>query len=225
MKKALAIILLFSTLLLTGMSAQNFINVEHEFVQWRMPDDWKPFNEDFMPGAEYYSGEIEPGNEITDGAVFAVVTLKGFAKEIISEMKQDPKTDLQIEAENYLNGMQREYYEGVIDESGRTIWFTLSFFPSEEDHEEFMVFGIASGPNMNKDRAILNHIISSVDVQAQSIKKDNTPLKTASIKLLNSDNGIYSPGASIEFEYQVDESLLKSSPWIGIIPSDIPHGE
>ena len=225
MKKALAIILLFSTLLLTGMSAQNFINVEHEFVQWRMPDDWKPFQEDFMPGAEYYSGEIEPGNEMSDGAVFAVVTVKGFAKEIISEMKQDPQTNLQIEANNYLNGMEREYYEGLIDERERTTWFTLSFFPAEEDHGEFMVFGIASGPNMNQDKAVLNHIISSVDVQAETFTTPDTPLNSASINLLNSDTRIYSPGTSVEFVYQVDESLLKSSPWIGIVPSDIPHGE
>ena len=225
MKKTLALIVLFSAILLTIVSAQNYVEREYDFVYWSMPDDWQPFNEDFMPGVEFYNGETKPGNEITEGAVFAVVTQKGFANGIISEMKKDPSTNLQIEAKNYLNGMERDYYEGLIDNNGKSVWFTLSFFPADGNHEEFMVFGIATGPNMNRDKSLLNHIIASVDVKSVETSPPDTPLKRSLITITNSEDAIFEPGSLIEFQYEVAEDLLKGSPWIGIIPSDIPHGD
>src|SRR6056297_2433392 len=223
-KKALVILLLFVCVITISFS-QTFIKKVYDFVQWQMPDDWKIYEESFLPGAAYYNGKLESGNDIAEGAVFAVVIQAEVANEIISDMKKDSSTDIQIEAQNYLSGMKRDYYEGLIDDNGKTIWFTLSFFPSTDEHAEFMVFAIASGPNINSDKAVLNHIIASVDVVANSSETPDTFNNSVSLSLLNSENSIYSPNSTIEIEYEVKKGLLKHSPWIGIVPSEVPHGD
>src|SRR6056297_425027 len=212
MKKKLLVILLMFGFAITMSLSQTFIKKVYDFVQWQMPDDWKIYEEAFLPGAAYYNGKLGSGNDIAEGAVFAVITQAETANEIISDMKNDPSTDIQIEAQNYLNGMKRDYYEGLIDDNGKTIWFTLSFFPSTEEHAEFMVFAIASGPNINSDKAVLNHIIASVDVVENTLETPDTFNSTARLSLLNSEDGIYSPNSTIEIEYEVGNGLLKHSP-------------
>jgi len=225
MKKNLIVILLLFIMILTAIGSETFITKEHEFVTWKIPDDWPLYDKQFMPGTVYFKGELGSENEISQGAIFAVVTQKGFALNMISEMSNDASTDVQIHAKNYLNGMERDYYEGIIDNQGKRIWFTLSYFPSSDDHEEFMVFGIATGPNMYKDRAMINHIIASVDINSEKNQSDYIESETAQITLLNSEDALYQPEALIEFEYQVSENILQTSPWIGIVPSDVAHGD
>jgi len=225
MKKTILLTTLLLTFAVIIVFSQNFVNKQYEFVQWNMPDDWQTYEKSFMPGVAYYNGKLGTGDEISEGAVFTVVTQEGFASNIISEMKNDPSTDLQIEAQNYLNGKKRNYYEGVINDNGKTIWFTLSYFPSTDEYSEFMIFAIASGPNISRDKAILNHIIASVDVSVKDSQIPESQTGQVFLTLLNSDNGIYLPNSTIEFEYEVEEGLLKGSPWIGIIPSDIKHGD
>ncbi len=225
MKKALLFAFLFLFLTITIIFSQNFIKKEYEHVQWNMPDDWQTYEESFMPGVAYYNGKLGSGNEIAEGAVFTVVTQEGFASNVISEMKKDPSTDLQIEAQNYLNGMKRNYYEGLIDDNGKTIWFTLSYFPSTEEYFEFMIFAIASGPDINRDKAILNHVIASVDVIEKDSQLSDSQTGKVLLTLINSANGRYLPNGTIEFEYEVEEGLLKGSPWVGIVPSEIQHGD
>ncbi len=224
MKKKVMMNLLILVITVTICFSQTFINKEYEFVQWSMPDNWPAYEGSFMPGVAYYNGKLGAGNEIIEGAVFSVVTQQGFASNIISEMKNDPSTDLQIEAENFLNGMKRNYYEGLIDDNGKSIWFTLSFFPATNQYSEFMIFAIANGPDMNRDKAILNHIIASVDVVEKDTVVPDSESEKPLMTLLNSENNIYLPASTIEFEYEVQEDLLKGSPWIGIVPSNIQHG-
>jgi len=225
MKKNLIFILLLFIVIITAIGSENFITKEHEFVTWKIPDDWPLYDKQFMPGTVFFKGELGSENEISQGAIFAVVTQKGFALNMISEMSNDASTEVQIHAKNYLNGMERDYYEGIIDNQGKRIWFTLSYFPPSDDYDEFMVFGLATGTNMYKDRAMLNHIIASVDIIPEKRPIDDTEVDSAQITLLNSENAEYRPEALIEFEYQVKENILQTSPWIGIIPSDVAHGD
>jgi hypothetical protein len=83
-------------------------------ISWQQPETWEKFDEPTMPGIAYFHGTLIDGNQLEDGAIFAIVSDSAFAENTLKEMKKDTDTTIRVQKVDIVNGIKREFYEGTL---------------------------------------------------------------------------------------------------------------
>jgi len=112
---------IFILMILLGMSFMVFAELEletknYDFLSWSQPAGMKEIPENPWNGLGYYTGELDTDYSfIADGLAFLAIVDERLGKDMISDVKDDPTTLLEVEEEIEISGLKVLKLAGSVD--------------------------------------------------------------------------------------------------------------